>query len=82
MNNSLIYTSITGFPSGSEELKDKSAFDLTIQAMTGFMHITGEKEGPPTKVGYAITDILTGHHATQGILAALLQRQFSRNMND
>jgi crotonobetainyl-CoA:carnitine CoA-transferase CaiB-like acyl-CoA transferase len=28
------------------------------------MHITGEKEGPPTKVGYAITDILIGHHAT------------------
>jgi len=28
--------------------------------MTGFMHITGEKDGPPQKVGYAITDVLAG----------------------
>lgn len=55
-------------------MKDKPAFDLTIQAMSGFMHITGEKDGAPTKVGYAITDILTGHHSTQGILAALIHR--------
>lgn len=38
------------------------------------MHITGEKTGPPVKVGVAVTDILTGHYATSGILAALLKR--------
>jgi succinate--hydroxymethylglutarate CoA-transferase len=36
------------------------------------MHITGEPDGPPTKVGYAVTDVLTGHSITQGIMAALL----------
>ena len=30
--------------------------------MSGLMDINGDKDGPPTKVGYAITDILTGHH--------------------
>lgn len=38
------------------------------------MHITGEKGGRPVKVGVAVTDILTGHHAQSGILAALLKR--------
>ena len=45
--------------------------------MSGFMHITGFPDGPPTKVGYAITDILTGHQVSQGILAALIQRSIT-----
>ncbi|EIW69419.1 hypothetical protein TREMEDRAFT_30357 [Tremella mesenterica DSM 1558] len=36
--------------------------------------ITGEKGGKPVKVGVAVTDILTGHYAQSGILAALLKR--------
>ena len=39
------------------------------------MHITGQEDGPPTKVGYAITDVLTGQHLTSGILAALLHKE-------
>jgi succinate---hydroxymethylglutarate CoA-transferase len=60
VNNQLIHASVTGFPRDSV-LADKPAFDLTIQAMSGMMHITGEADGPPTKVGYAITDVLTAH---------------------
>ena len=56
-NKALIYASVSGFPQTSE-WANKAAFDLTIQAMTGFMHITGEADGPPQKVGYAITDVL------------------------
>ena len=59
INRSLIYASVCGYPQDSE-WADKAAFDLTIQAMCGFMHITGEKDGPPQKVGYAITDVLAG----------------------
>ena len=59
LNPSLIYSSVGGFPQYSE-WADKAAFDLTIQAMSGFMHITGEADGPPQKVGYAITDVLGG----------------------
>ena len=43
-----------------------------MQAMTGFMHITGEKDGQPQKVGYAITDVLAGQQLFSGILAAAM----------
>jgi crotonobetainyl-CoA:carnitine CoA-transferase CaiB-like acyl-CoA transferase len=45
------------------------------------MHITGDPEGPPTKVGYAVTDVLTSHHITQGILTALLHRDRTKSHN-
>lgn len=38
------------------------------------MHITGERGGSPVKVGVAVTDILTGHYAHSGVLAALIKR--------
>ena len=48
-----------GFPIDSL-WKNKAAFDLTIQAMSGLMHCTGDPFGSPFKVGYAVTDILAG----------------------
>jgi len=39
------------------------------------MHITGEPDGPPTKVGVAVVDVLTGHYAHSAILAALYARK-------
>jgi succinate--hydroxymethylglutarate CoA-transferase len=38
------------------------------------MHITGERDGPPVKVGVAITDLTTGLYTSQSVLAALLAR--------
>lgn len=38
------------------------------------MDITGESDGPPTKVGTSIADMVTGLYATQGVLAALIHR--------
>ena len=65
---------MTGYPAKSE-LGNKAVFDLTMQATSGYMHITGEPDGAPTKVGYAVTDVLTGQHLTTGILAACMQRE-------
>lgn len=56
-------------------MKNEQGFDIITQGLTGFMHITGEKDGPPSRVGVAINDILTGLHATNGIQAALYNRQ-------
>jgi succinate---hydroxymethylglutarate CoA-transferase len=42
------------------------------------MHITGSRDGPPVKVGVAVTDLTTGLYASNSILAALL----SRNTDD
>jgi succinate---hydroxymethylglutarate CoA-transferase len=39
------------------------------------MHITGDKEGSPCKVGVAVTDIATGLYAHGAIMAALISRQ-------
>lgn len=70
---SLVYCSITGF--GSEgPYKAKPGYDVIAASMGGLLHITGSEDGPPAKVGIAITDIATGLYAHGAILAALLQR--------
>uniref|UniRef100_A0A182NNV5 Uncharacterized protein n=1 Tax=Anopheles dirus TaxID=7168 RepID=A0A182NNV5_9DIPT len=70
---SLVYCSITGF--GSEgPYKSKPGYDVIAASMGGLLHITGSENGPPAKVGIAVTDIATGLYAHGAILAALLQR--------
>ena len=68
----LVVCSISGFGS-SGALKDWAGYDLIAQGMSGFMHYTGTNE--PTKAGVAIADIFAGSLATQGILAALFERE-------
>lgn len=71
----LIACRISGFgPGGPDAYSKAPGYDLIIQAISGLMAITGPKAGPPTKVGIAIADLVTGLYASQGILAALLQR--------
>jgi len=69
-NSKVIYCSISGF--GSKEGKDLPGYDLLIQAMGGLMSVTGIHE--PTKVGVALVDVLTGLHASNAIMAALIER--------
>lgn len=40
----------------------------------GLMHITGPRDGPPVKVGVAVTDLTTGMYAANSILAAIIER--------
>jgi crotonobetainyl-CoA:carnitine CoA-transferase CaiB-like acyl-CoA transferase len=68
----LIYCSISGF--GAGEGRDLPGYDLLVQAMGGLMSVTGPGPGEPTKVGVALVDVITGLHATVGILAALHHR--------
>lgn len=46
-----------------------------MQAESGYMDITGEVGGQPSKLGFAITDVLAGLYSTSGILAALYNRE-------
>lgn len=46
-----------------------------LQAEAGLMHITGERDGTPVKVGVAITDLTTGLYASHAVLAAIIGRQ-------
>ncbi|KAG6903271.1 hypothetical protein C0995_000166 [Termitomyces sp. Mi166 len=50
-------------------------YDVIVEAEAGLMHITGESDRPPSKVGVAATDIATGLYAHGAIMAALLSRQ-------
>ena len=72
LKNDVIYCSITGFGSGIGA--QIPGYDLVVQAMGGLMSVTGPAPGEPTKVGVALVDVITGLHATVGILAALNHR--------
>jgi len=74
INPRLIYCSVSGFGQ-TGAYAAKGGFDLTAQAMSGLMYVTGEENGPPVKVGYPITDIGGGLYAALGILAAILSRE-------
>ncbi|MBF4635695.1 CoA transferase [Agreia pratensis] len=71
-NPGLIYCSITGF--GAAGGAGLPGFDLLVQAVGGLMSITGQHPDQPTKVGVAVVDVITGLHATTGILTALFAR--------
>jgi crotonobetainyl-CoA:carnitine CoA-transferase CaiB-like acyl-CoA transferase len=73
-NPRLIYCSVTGFGQTGPYAK-RAGYDLMAQGMAGLMDITGMPDGPPVKVGGAVSDIFTGVYSTVGILAALAQRE-------
>lgn len=72
-NPGLIYCAITGFGQTGPD-SHRPGYDLIIQGESGVMDITGDPNGPPTKVGTSIADLLTGQFASQGVLAALVER--------
>lgn len=69
----LIYASISGYGQ-TGPLAPEPGYDFVAQGMSGMMATTGFPDGDPTKVGVAISDILTGLHTVVGILAALNHR--------
>ncbi|KAI5777837.1 CoA-transferase family III domain-containing protein [Geopyxis carbonaria] len=72
-NPRLIYASITGYGQ-TGPYRNRAGYDVMVEAEFGLMHITGEKDRPPVKVGVAVTDMTTGLYASNSIMAALLAR--------
>jgi len=72
-NPRIVYASISAFgePSVYPGLK---GMDILVQAVSGLMEVTGFADGPPTRVGIPIADLLTPLFAVNGILSALIQR--------
>jgi len=70
INAQLIYANISGFGEESERV----AFDVVLQAESGFMFMNGQPDSLPTKMPVALIDILAAHQLKEGILVALLQR--------
>ena len=75
-NPRLIYCSISGFGQTGPR-KDQLGYDFLVQAMGGLMSVTGSTEGEPSKVGVALSDVMTGLYASSAILAALHEREKS-----
>ncbi|KAG6002779.1 hypothetical protein E4U21_002769 [Claviceps maximensis] len=71
INPGLIYASITGYGQ-TGPYSSRAGYDVMVEAEFGLMHITGQRDGPPVKVGVAVTDLTTGLYTSNSIMAALL----------
>jgi crotonobetainyl-CoA:carnitine CoA-transferase CaiB-like acyl-CoA transferase len=72
-NPDCVWVSITPATVGGP-VADQPSFDLLAQARSGIMGVTGEPDGPPTKVGAPIADVVTGLYGAIGLLAGLFAR--------
>ena len=70
----IIYTSISAFGQ-TGPFRQRSAFDVAMQAMGGGMSLTGEPGGRPMRMGLPMADLGTGLFAVAGTLAAVIERQ-------
>jgi len=76
-NPGLIYACISGFGSMEGFLgpySKRPAYDIVAQAMGGLMNTCGQADGPPTWLGTALGDIVSGMNAAYAIMLALYQR--------
>jgi crotonobetainyl-CoA:carnitine CoA-transferase CaiB-like acyl-CoA transferase len=79
-NRKLVYGSLRGFGdprTGPSPYAHWPAFDITVQAMGGFMGITGPAGGEPQKSGPGVGDLFPATLAATGILAGLFHAQRS-----
>ena len=72
-NPRLVHCSLTGF-GGDGPYQRYPAYDMIVQAMSGGMSMTGERDGEPVRAGVPIGDLAAGAFSVIGILAALNQR--------
>ncbi len=76
VNPRLVYATGTGFGISGPD-RDTLAMDLTIQAASGIMSVTGTPDGPPMKAGPTLVDFMGGIHLYAAVVTALYQRQAS-----
>lgn len=72
LNPKLIYCSISAYGQEGPRAAE-GGFDLTIQAMSGIMSVTGEQGGAPVKCGVPVSDFTAGLYGAFSIAAGLRQ---------
>jgi crotonobetainyl-CoA:carnitine CoA-transferase CaiB-like acyl-CoA transferase len=72
-NPDCVWVSITPATVGGP-VADLPSFDLLAQARSGLMGVTGDADGPATKVGAPIADVVTGLYGAIGLLTGLFAR--------
>jgi crotonobetainyl-CoA:carnitine CoA-transferase CaiB-like acyl-CoA transferase len=70
LNPAIVCCSLTGYGMTGPRRADPG-YDNVIQGLTGWMDLTGEPDGPPTKSGLSIVDFATGYVAVLALLAGL-----------
>jgi CoA:oxalate CoA-transferase len=73
INPALVYATGTGYGITGPD-RDNLAMDLTIQAVSGIMSVTGFPDSPPLKAGPTLVDYMGGIHLYGGIMTALFER--------
>lgn len=73
MKPQLVIGSVSGFGTTGDS-GARPGFDIAAQAESGMMSINGEANGDPTRVGFALVDVMAAHALTTGVLAGLLRR--------
>ncbi|OCT12111.1 carnitine dehydratase [Paenibacillus pectinilyticus] len=71
-NPKLVYCSISGYGQ-TGAYAQKGAFDVTIQAISGLMSVTGEEDGEPVKCGVPVADFVAGLYGAYSVVAAIHQ---------
>ena len=74
VNPGIVYCSIAGYGQ-TGPYKDLPAHDHQIQAMSGIMDMNGAADGPPTRIGVFVGDLVTPLYAAYSILGALRHRE-------
>ena len=74
INPRLVYASSTGYGNAEGPYRDYLGMDITLQAVSGVMSVTGEEGGGPLKSAAAFADFIAGTHLYAGIVTALLKR--------
>jgi crotonobetainyl-CoA:carnitine CoA-transferase CaiB-like acyl-CoA transferase len=73
-NPALVYLSISGYGQ-TGPYAEKGAFDVTVQALSGVMSVTGEDGAPPVKCGVPVGDFCAGLYGAFTALALVWERQ-------
>lgn len=73
INPAILYAQISGFPDHSK-YADRPAFDVVLQAESGFMSMNGVQGGEGIKMPVALIDLLAAHQLKEGVLTALYRR--------
>jgi len=76
INPRLVVTSINGYGSSGPYV-ERPAFDFVIQAMSGYMSVNGEPDGPALRSGPPMTDLIAGLYAAWGVVCALRARDLN-----
>jgi len=75
-NPALIYASISAYGQTGPRAQE-GGFDLTVQAMSGIMSVTGEPDGAPVKCGVPLADFSAGLYAAYAVASALRSAEAS-----